>query len=299
MKRIGAVGLLLAILVISGCAKKEIGSDKMEKFLPIVNGWQLIESPKVYTHDNLYDYIDGNCELYFSYGFKSLVSASYKNDKAPEQTVTVDIYDMGTSLSAFGVYSSQSHRDYSYQAIGCEAIVSPQQIRLWQDRFQVEINSSAENSEEILSQMARAVSQNLPACQPLAELNWLPPQDQIPHTLKYVAEGFLGQNVLPGGLEALYKIDDQEVRGFAAKCENAEAAKLGLQKYAEAQRGFQGAEVQDKGNHFESYHQYTGYVWAGFAGPWFYGAISSRSADDCRKIAEAIGKNLQAVKNSQ
>jgi hypothetical protein len=147
--------------------------------------------------------------------------------------------------------------------------------------------------------MAHTISQNLPACQPLVESNWLPQQDQVPHTLKYVAEGFVGQNVLPGGLEALYKIDNQEVRGFAAKCENAEAAELGLKKYAEAQRGFQGAEVQDKGNYFEAYHQYTGHVWAGFEGPWFYGAISPRSADDCRKVAEAIGKNLQALKDSQ
>jgi hypothetical protein len=129
MKHNGAIWFLLAILVTLGCAKKEAGPAKMEKLLPIVSDWQLAEEPKMYTPDNLYDYIDGNCELYFSYGFKSLVSASYKNDKAPEQTVTVDIYDMGTSLGAFGVYSSQSHPDYSFQAMGCEAIVSSQQSR--------------------------------------------------------------------------------------------------------------------------------------------------------------------------
>ncbi len=298
MRRAGAILFLLIILFSGGCEKKETKATAMERFLPMVADWKLVETPTVYTHDNLYDYIDGNCELYFSYGFRSLVSATYKNAGDPEQRVTVDIYDMGSPLGAFGVYSSQSHPDYSFQALGGEAIVSSQQIRFWQDRFEVEINNGGvmENSEKLLSQMAQFVAEKLPTCQPPTELNWLPQQHQVLHTLKYVADGFLGQNFLPGGFEAIYKIDSLEVRGFVVKCESVETAANSLKKYGEAQRGFQGAELQDRGEYFESYHQYTGYVWAGRQGDWLYGAISPRSIADSRQIAEAIGANLRTVK---
>ncbi|MDZ7292722.1 MAG: hypothetical protein ONB44_06755 [candidate division KSB1 bacterium] len=289
--------LLIELFALS-CTKKDEITTRQTGFLPVMSGWQRSEAPKIYTHDNLFDYIDGNCELYFSYGFESLVSATYQSENNPNQTVTLDIYDMGTPLGAFGVYSSQAHPDYSFKPIGCEAIVSAQQIRFWQDRFEVEINSgdSIADAEKLLSEIAQRVSEKLPACQPLAAMNWLPQQQQVPHTLKYVAEGFLGQDYLPGGLEATYQINGLEVRGFVAKCENADRAEFCLRKYTDAQRGFEGAEVRDKGSYFESFHEYTGHVWAGCEGPWFFGATSAASAEDCRKIAEAIGRNLQMIK---
>jgi hypothetical protein len=298
MRRAGANLFLLGILLACGCAKKETSATATEKLLPALADWKLAEKPALYTHDNLYDYIDGSCELYFSYGFKGLVSASYEYANDPEQRVTVDIYDMGSPLGAFGVYSSQSHPDYSFQALGCEAIVSSQQIRFWQDRFEVEINNGGvtENSEKLLTQMAQSVAEKLPACQPLTELNWLPQQNQVLHSLKYVADGFLGQDFLPGGFEAIYNIDSVEVRGFVVKCESGETAATSLKKYGEAQRGFQGAELQDRGEYFESYHQYSGHVWAGRQDNWFYGAISPRAIADSRQIAEAIGAHLRTVK---
>jgi len=294
MKRVVVVLFLPLAMMLPNCTRQDAGSTNLTKLLPRLAGWQLAGEAKTYTHDNLFDYIDGNCELYFSYGFEGLVSAVYEKEGDSDQTVVVDIYDMGTPLNAFGVYSSMTHPDYSYGAIGCEAILSSQQIRLWQDRYQVEINSggSEESQDSDLVKFAGRVSQNLPACSPLAELAWLPEQNRRPHTLKYVADGFLGHSFLPGGFEAVYEIGDREVRGFVAKCSSADEARSSLNKYREALAGFQGAEVQDHGKQFSAFHRYTGHVWAGVEGPWFYGAISQQSADSGRVVAAEIVRNL-------
>lgn len=286
---------LLSCLIVLSCTKENQPVTKLEMLLPKVEGWKLAEKPRFYTHENLFDYINGNCELYFSYGFRGLVSAVYSNSSDPEKTVTVDIYDMGTPISAFGIYSSMSHSDLSYGVIGCEAIISPLQVRFWQDRYEVEINSGTtkENPEKMVRNMAKNVSLNLPNCQTLLELTWLPERNLVPHSLKYVADGFLGHGFIPGGLEATYTIQNQEIRGFLAKCDNDDQARHCLNQYRQSQRSFNGVEIKDLGNHFEAYHNYTGYVWAGYKGSWFFGAISQTDIDLSRKVAEIIAENLQ------
>jgi len=288
--------LLLGLFLLS-CSRDVQGVSKLEKLLPQVEGWKLAEKPKHYTHDNLFDYINGNCELYFSYGFQGLVSALYSNSRDPNKTVTIDIYDMGSPLNAFGVYSSMSHPDLTFESIGCEATVSPLQVKFWQDRYEVEINSGTTEGdpETMVRSMAKNTSENLPGCQLLPQVSWLPEKDQIAHTLKYVADGFLGQGFLPGGLEAVYKVEGKEVRGFLSNCGNEDQAKRCLDLYRESLYSFSGMKMEDFENHFVAYHQYTGYMWTGYQGPWFYGAISQTNASLSRELAEVLKNNLTSI----
>lgn len=263
-------------------------------FLPEVPGWKMSEKPEIYIHDNLSDYIDGNCDLYFSYGFKKVVSGYYENEKNEDQAITVDIYDMGTKKGAFGVYSNMSNPEYSYGDIGCEAIVSPLQIQFWQDRFEVEIRGTdVEENAPVLQKFAQLTSQKLPDCQPIELISWLPSKNQIPHSFQYFQKDFLGQEYFPGGVEALYIIDNKEVKGFVVSAESVAQAKDYLSKYQAAQKIFKEVKMEPGKNSFQSYHQYTGHLWVGIKGKWFYGASSAEGADVCKILADAIAKNLK------
>lgn len=287
--------LVLLLVLLSIPVEFVFGSD-LFALLPKAEGWQQSEDPAVYSKVNLFEYIDGNCELYFSYGFVRLINAYYSRTSDPQREVTVDIYDMGKPLNAFGVYSSMTHPDYNYAAIGSEAIISPQQIRFWQGSYEIEIRSNFdENNQEILTTFARAIAQNIPESPGLQVFDWLPVQTRVPHSLKYVAKGFLGQDFLPGGIEALYTLNGEDAKGFVVDCGNANQARQYLKRLQAAQAVFEGADMKPFEAHFESYHKYSGYVWAGRFDSWLYGAISQLNPQNARLLANEILKILRSL----
>lgn len=286
------IALSIALILTSACSTDGGSKSGMASMLPTLENWT--PSQKVYTEENLYDYINGNSELYFPYGFVSLLSVHYQNNANTEQTVVVDIYDMATPLGAFGVYSNMTSPDYSYTQIGCEAIVSEQQIRFYQDRYQVEINcpNPFDGADAMMEKAAKMLSANMPVCTPPSQLSWLPTENQTPHTLKYVADGFLGQSYLAGGVEAVFELGGNEVRGFAMKCASAAEAKANLAKYRDASKVFEGTELKDTGDSFTSYHKYAGHTTASIQNEWFFGAISQDSGELSATIASQIKANL-------
>jgi len=68
-----------------------------------VGDWRVTEPDQTYDRENLYTYIDGGAELYLSYGFKKVVNRKYSNPGQPR--IVLDLFDMGTSQNAFGVFA--------------------------------------------------------------------------------------------------------------------------------------------------------------------------------------------------
>jgi len=269
---------------------------RLSDLLPEIEGWKISDGPHQYNRDNLYEYINGNCELYFSYGFRELISAYYQDLADPSREITVDIYDQGTVLNAFGVYSSMIHPDYDYERIGNEAIISTQEIRFWKNRFEVEIRSNfSDLSVEVLTTFAQTIAEKIPADSAIAELQWLVKEDQIPHTLKYVASGFLGQDFLPGGFEARYDLDGTSVKGFVIGCDDTLQTVKKLQQFFDAQNNFKDMQVQTIRNGFQSYHQYTGYLVIKRYNHWLYGAISETNFEVCQTLSERLLEHLSLL----
>jgi len=287
--------LIILLIIIFSVFHSTFSSTfvSLQSLLPEINDWKLTENPHSYDKENLYEYINGNCELYFSYGFKELISAYYQNVTDPSQEISVDIYDMGRALNAFGVYSSMIHPDYSYDTIGNEAIISSQEIRLWQNRYEIEIRSNfSENAAEIMKHFAQTISRKIPAEIPLAEFQWLIKENQIPHTFKYVASGFLGQDSLPGGFEALYDLDGMVVKGFVIGCNDIDQTQKCLRQLLLAQNKFKDVEVQTMEDGFQSYHRYTGYLVVKQYDRWMYGTVSEANFEVCQSLSEKIRENL-------
>jgi hypothetical protein len=71
---------------------------------------------RFYTSD-LYQYIDGGAEAYHGYG---MVTLAHQEFKAGAAEVTIDLYDMGDPLRAFGIYASERSPEYRFLDIGAE-----------------------------------------------------------------------------------------------------------------------------------------------------------------------------------
>ena len=54
----------------------------------------------MYGPADLFVYINGQAELYLSYGFLRVVAGTFVSSAAPDQAIVVDVYDMGSRLKA-------------------------------------------------------------------------------------------------------------------------------------------------------------------------------------------------------
>ncbi|MCP4676592.1 MAG: hypothetical protein GY854_13975 [Deltaproteobacteria bacterium] len=67
-----------------------------------VGDFKIASNPRYFGPDNLFDLINGGAEIYTEFGLKKMVTADFRSDKSPKKTVTIEIYDQGSVLGAFG-----------------------------------------------------------------------------------------------------------------------------------------------------------------------------------------------------
>ncbi len=98
-------------------------------------GFTVSGKDEIYNQNTLYNYIDGGAELYLSYGFQEAVSRRYS--KADQPDIVVDVFDMGTSEDAFGVFSHG--REEVDDTFGQGSQYTQGLLLFWKDRYYVSI----------------------------------------------------------------------------------------------------------------------------------------------------------------
>ncbi len=229
-KKLGLLLLAFAVFI-SGCAKKEEGLGLLLPPSGFMEGWKLEGKPKYFTPDDLYEYIDGEAELYISYGFRELISATYSFRGSEDDYIVLDIFDMGSLLNAFGIYSSFRRPGLNFERIGVEGIVSEYQIKFYQANYIVELSASKreERFGEAMRRLAMLVSERIGRVkEPPAELTLLPEEGRIPGSEKYISQGYLGHDFLPRALEAEYAVGRDTVKAFVVFFSSADSAAASL-----------------------------------------------------------------------
>jgi hypothetical protein len=111
-----------------------------------LNGWKKDVKPNLYDPQTLFKYIDGGAELYISYNFKQVLAMKYLDEKGNE--ITVDIFDMGDSYNAFGVFSHGSEEpDKTDKRIGQGSEYAAGLLTFWKDRYYVSLLAYPETEE--------------------------------------------------------------------------------------------------------------------------------------------------------
>jgi len=194
--------------VVGGCATASGGSGSLEDLLPkpaFTDGWEISGNVSAYDRDSVFDYIDGEAELYFPYGFEAVVTATYAHDGNMDDAVTADVYVMGSLLDAFGIYSNYRPAKADLSPVGGGGHCDGYQLMFYQDRYFVRLSASGkpEQNRPVLLACAQAVLKKLPAgaTQP-KELKLLQCPSIVPGTEKYIAESLLGYAFFKRGLIA-------------------------------------------------------------------------------------------------
>ncbi|HHS12562.1 MAG TPA: hypothetical protein ENN03_02205 [bacterium] len=212
------------------CAPRE------KDFMALIelDGWEKTGEIVFYEPETLYDYINGEAELYHSYGFQRLRTGTWTNPD--DVSMVADVYDMGSPVNAFGLYSNYRYPDYNYEAIGTEAIVSEYDLRYFQDRYVVEIRASdaSRETESAMRLLAKKISAVLPDTAGWPRLlQSLPAEGQTEKTLRYTARGTLNQSFFPEGLTASYEIDGEKVLAFMVFFPSLSSAESGWHQFSE------------------------------------------------------------------
>jgi hypothetical protein len=210
--------------------------QSVEKLLPspgFAEGWAMKERIQIYTEKDLYKYINGEAELYYPYGFKALATAAYVRADNPEVGIVADIYEMGSPIDAFGIYSRYRDPDEESVSIGSEGFVNESQLLFAKDRYFVRLSPSGTVTMEksIFLACAQSIAKMIPDSAPLKDLEILNVPGVIPRTKTYISQGVLGYAFFRKGLLADANLEGNVIRVFVILETSAQSAAEVFEEY--------------------------------------------------------------------
>ncbi len=289
--------VFLLVVIFFSCRTIEMGFDHL---FPdsIQTDWKASKI-NYYNPENLYEYIDGEAELYLKYGFRLLGVRTYYSTVEKESMVTVDIYDMGCSLNAFGLYSNYRNPEYKFIDIGTEGFVSEYEVIFIRNRYVVEIGSQSLSGKDkgLLIKTARAISERIGGSTEMpAILEILPKENLIDKTLRYQSSEMLSQEFLPGGLEAGYRINNTEVTGFIILFDDSLRAKESFLKLKSFHMN-SGKEISSvsefKEQGYRFYSEYHGYTLILLVDKYIVGATDLNNIEDGILLIKKIKSEIE------
>jgi hypothetical protein len=187
MRRNPFVILALAAGMIAGTGVTAMPQtvNDFAKILPDkVDRWSRVEPSATYAPATLSSYIDGGAELYLSYNFKGSLAVKYRD--ASENEIAVDIFDMGSSYDAFGVFAHTRETDTKDFGQGSEYAAGL--LTFWKGRFYVSVLAYPETpaSKNAVTALGKAIESGIKDDGPLPPiLALLPTENLQPETVRY------------------------------------------------------------------------------------------------------------------
>ncbi len=208
MRPILSLGVIALAVSSLSCSGQESG-------FPEVDGWTRSGEVSTYDADNLWEYINGAAELFVEYDVQTCMTADLA---AGDLAVTVDLYDMGTPLNAYGVFKREHPAPgMSIPGAAEVAIAPPYQALLLKGSTYAKVNAiegelTMESGRELLEALARSLPGE--ADYP-RELELLPKDGIVAGSEGYTRQAFLGLIELSRCLYADYVgMEGQTWEGF-------------------------------------------------------------------------------------
>jgi hypothetical protein len=214
----------------AGKAQERKPNPALQALIPQVEDWQQAEAPRSYFAENLYEYIDGAAESYLACDFRELFVVDLKK-KGTQATLTVEVYDMGLPLNAFGIYSAERYPENKAVPAGDLGYLEGEALNFMAGRYYVKLLSFGlgESTAAALTDYAQKLAGAVPEKGVLPALLKMFPQDKlVAQSEKYIRKNFLGHEFLRDGYVAAYKFDGQEFECFLAEAVSEKEAETAL-----------------------------------------------------------------------
>jgi hypothetical protein len=204
----------------------------LKALLPSFPDWAFQEEPASYFPGTLFEYIDGASEAYLGYDFKELLVAQYLKT-GTEAVVTLEIYDMGTPLNAFGIFSSERYPDNPEAGIGSAGYLEEEVLNFISGRYYVKLlcYNGEENTAAYLKQFALAVESKIKDKSSLPDIfRFFPEEARMKNSEKFIKKNFMGFDFLRNGYAVTYRKNQVEFEAYIIEADSATEAQAILQK---------------------------------------------------------------------
>jgi len=173
-----------------------------------LRGWKAEPKDRLYDEKTIYGYIDGGAELYKAYNMRQCLSRRYTTANGP--SIILDIFDMGTSNDAFGVFTHDT--DGNAMDLGQDARYRSGWLSFWKHRYFVSIYMEEETAaaEKAVKALGREVAARIAkkGFRPRI-LQKLPPEGLVSGSIRYLHH--------PIVLNYHFYISDENILNLSAK----------------------------------------------------------------------------------
>lgn len=192
--------------------------------------------------ETLYEYMNGNSEGYFLYGFQSMKGVTCKKDGV---TLIVDISTFKSPELAFGMFTGNLDPRLPKEKIGAGGQVTGRKVLFAKGPYLGEIAAEPEGDHAALLRAAAAeLAKKIPGSTEIpGELGWFPTENVQPGSPRLIPQSVLGLRILKRGYLAQYA----EGKAFVVTEESPAAATALLAKLKERFAGGGAAQVADEG----------------------------------------------------
>jgi hypothetical protein len=106
-------------------------------------GWKWDGKEEIYESRAIFDYIDGAGEVYLAYNFKTLIVRQFEKTGYPH--IIAELYDMGSSNDAYGIFSLE--RQDEEAGIGQGSEFGGGLLRFWKGKYFVSIYADGQGPD--------------------------------------------------------------------------------------------------------------------------------------------------------
>ncbi|MGB6034522.1 MAG: DUF6599 family protein [Bacteroidota bacterium] len=122
---------------------------------------QVADSVRVFSEEELFDFINGGAPIFLEYGFRRAAIQRYALSTG--SSVSAEIYEMEGPAAAYGIFSFQSVGVERGSGPGDGGVVGSYYVSFWKERYLVTVTGEDETAEtrEILLELAHSIEQKI------------------------------------------------------------------------------------------------------------------------------------------
>jgi hypothetical protein len=252
---------------------------------PAVDGWARSGKTLFFNSENLYEHIDGASEFYLSYGFQSLQVARWEKSGSE---LTIEVYDHGTPVNAYGIYSMERPESAQTKAIGLEGYYDNTVLNFVTGKYYVKMNSyHVENAgAALLERIALKLGVTLCASPQYPKVVAIfPKENLIANSVQCISSEFMGLGFLGAATRSKYQFPAGAETVFIIEKGNGDEAGAVVKKYFEFTE--EKMEKLEEGD-FAVNDPFNGKVLLRWSGKYLIGATPGNDKLEVAKLFDQI-----------
>jgi hypothetical protein len=202
------------------------GIDQLLPAAKEISGWTLDGAPLTYGPDDLWEYIDGSAESFLSYDFQQVLVQDYVSQTG--KGIKVEIYELGSPLMAFGIYSQFRSPGLASYEIGNEGFGDEYSVNFWKDRYYVRVAIFEKNPDlhAAAEKFAAAIGGKIVTAGALPPESCAFPEEGIcAKETTFLPDNVLGREKFPPAFVASYQFGAETGKLYLSALEDSASAR--------------------------------------------------------------------------